>query len=52
MYGTTVEYSVGFVMLTFASKRRVDFVVSKMRSEPTLGAKAAESPADIAGHRP
>lgn len=51
-YGTRAEYSVGFVMLTFASNKSVDFVVSKIRKEPTLGEKPARSPPDIAGHRP
>jgi len=34
-YGTVAVYSVGFVMLTNASKERLDLVVSKMRNEPT-----------------
>ena len=33
-YGTTAEYSVGFVILTLASNESVDFVVSKIRKEP------------------
>jgi len=34
-YGTVAVYSVGFVMLTNASKERLDLVVSMMRNEPT-----------------
>lgn len=52
MYGTVAEYSVGFVILTKASKESVDLVVSKMRNEPTSGEKLDRLPLDIAGHRP
>jgi len=37
------------VILIIASREREDFVVSKMRREPTLGEKPSRSPPDIAG---
>ena len=38
-YGTVAEYSVGFVMLTFAWIKRLDRVVSRILREPTCGKK-------------
>lgn len=43
------EYSVGFVILIFASKSSVDWVVSKIRRDPILGAKPSSLPPEIAG---
>ena len=47
-YGTTAEYSVGFVILTLASIERLDFVVSIICKDPTSGVKPFRSPPDIA----
>lgn len=47
-YGTVAEYSVGFVMLTVASRVIVDLVVSNMRRDPISGEKPFRSPPDIA----
>jgi hypothetical protein len=46
-YGTVAEYWVGFVKFIFACRVNVDFVVSKISREPTLGEKVP-NPLDIA----
>jgi len=38
------------VILIMASREREDFVVAKMRREPTWGEKPSRSPPDIAGY--
>jgi len=46
-YGTVAEYRVGFVKFIFACRVNVDFVVSKISREPTLGEKLP-NPLEIA----
>lgn len=47
-YGTVAEYSVGFVMLIFASRLKVDLVVATISKDPTCRLKFVRFLPDIA----